>query len=222
VCQTDQLEKKFKSKTLCSVLNYITASHNGVTEMELVDLLSCNNEFFSDYYDGFGLPAILRFPTYLWLLIKYQLGMSHLNFDFDISISRFIFILRLFISGDLLSQKYMDNKVTYYWSYDCIKKAMKQRFFNKVELIRVCHKDIANYFLESFVETKPLVDMNKNMQIRFLKFFFIFYTSPTSSSFIVLSLCTEMKKPNGLFVNNHFFTRRSNTTIDVLTNCGIT
>ncbi|RNA04607.1 NACHT and WD repeat domain-containing 1 isoform X1 [Brachionus plicatilis] len=43
---------------------------------------------------------------------------------------------------------------------------MKQRYFNRVEQIRTCHKDIANYFLESFVETKPLVDMNKNMQIR--------------------------------------------------------
>lgn len=43
---------------------------------------------------------------------------------------------------------------------------MKQRYFNKVDQIRICHKDMANYFLESFVETKPLIDMNKNMQIR--------------------------------------------------------
>jgi hypothetical protein len=61
----------------------------------------------------------------------------------------------------------MDNKVTYSWSYDCIKKTMKQRYFVKVEQIRVCHKDMANYYLESFVETKPLVNMNKNMQIRY-------------------------------------------------------
>jgi hypothetical protein len=60
----------------------------------------------------------------------------------------------------------MDNKITYCWSNDCVKKFMKQKYFNKVETIRACHKDIANYFLESFVETKPLVDMSKNMQIR--------------------------------------------------------
>jgi hypothetical protein len=66
----------------------------------------------------------------------------------------------------MLTQKYMDNKITYSWSYDCIKKIMKQTYFNKVDIIRSCHKDIANYFLESFVLTKPLVDMNKNLQIR--------------------------------------------------------
>ena len=60
----------------------------------------------------------------------------------------------------------MDNKITYYWSYECVKKLMKQIYFNKVETIRSCHKDIANYFLESFVQTKPIVDMSKNMQIR--------------------------------------------------------
>lgn len=71
----------------------------------------------------------------------------------------------LFI-GDLLTTKYLDNKVTWTWSYDCVKKMMKQRFFNKVDQIRLCHKDMANYYLESFVETKPLVDMVKNTQIR--------------------------------------------------------
>ena len=61
----------------------------------------------------------------------------------------------------------MDNKITYFWCNDLVKKIMKQRYLNKVDQIRTCHKDMANYFLESFVETKPLVDMNKNMQIRF-------------------------------------------------------
>lgn len=64
----------------------------------------------------------------------------------------------------------MDNKVTFCWSSDCVKKMMKQKYFNKVDQIRTCHKDIANYYLESFVETKPLVDMNKNMQIRYVNY----------------------------------------------------
>lgn len=43
---------------------------------------------------------------------------------------------------------------------------MKQRYLNKVDQIRQCHKDMANYFLESFIETKPLVDMNRNLHLR--------------------------------------------------------
>ena len=60
----------------------------------------------------------------------------------------------------------MDNKVTFVWSNELIKKLMKQRYFNKVENIRLCHKDIANYFLEAFVESKPYIDINRNLQIR--------------------------------------------------------
>ncbi len=137
----DYLETKFNLKTLKSIFNYITAARNGITEMELIDLLSCNNEFFSHYYSNTDLPRILRFPIYQWLLIKYQLN-------------------------DLLCTKFMDNKVTLCWSHDCVKKFMKQRYFSKSEQMRSCHKDLANYFLESFVETKPLVNMNRNMQIR--------------------------------------------------------
>ena len=57
-----------------SIFNYITAAHNGITEMELLDLLSCNNEFFSDFYSDVDLPPILRFPTSLWIFVKSHLG----------------------------------------------------------------------------------------------------------------------------------------------------
>jgi hypothetical protein len=135
------LEKKFNAKLLSFVFNYITASHNGITELELLDLLSCNNDFFTDYYSNKELPSMLRFPLAVWLLIKYQLS-------------------------DLLTKKYLDNKIVYCWRHECIKKIMKQRYFNKVDQIRNCHKDIANYFLESFIDKKPLIDMSHNMQIR--------------------------------------------------------
>ena len=135
------LEKKFNSKLLSLIFNYITASHNGITELELLDLLSCNNDFFTEYYSNKELPSMLRFPLAIWLLIKYQLS-------------------------DLLTKKYLDNKITYCWRHECIKKIMKQKYFNKVDQIRNCHKDIANYFLESFIDKKPLIDMSHNMQIR--------------------------------------------------------
>lgn len=47
---------------------------------------------------------------------------------------------------------------------------MKQKYLKKVEDIRVAHRDIANYFLEAFIESKPLVDMTRNVQIRYLNY----------------------------------------------------
>lgn len=71
---TDAIEKKFNPKMLSIIFNYISASHNGVTEMELVDLLSCNNEFFTEFYTDSSLPSVLRFPTALWIILKFHLG----------------------------------------------------------------------------------------------------------------------------------------------------
>jgi hypothetical protein len=130
------------------IFNYITASHHGLTEMEIVDLLSCSNDFFIEYYSNTDLPAILRFPIALWLVVKHQLG-------------------------DLLAQKYLDNKLTLMWGFDCVKKILKQKYFNKVDLIRMCHKDLTNYYLEAFVESKPLVDMAKSIQIRLVTQFIL-------------------------------------------------
>jgi NACHT domain- and WD repeat-containing protein len=137
----DSLEEKFNSKILSLIFNYITAAHNGISEMELLDLLSCNNDFFTEYYSARDLPVILRFPIALWILVKSYLG-------------------------GLIAEKYMDNKVTYFWSNELVRRIMKQQYFNKVNLVRSCHKEMANYFLEAFVETKPLVDMNRHLHKR--------------------------------------------------------
>lgn len=135
------LENIFNYKIVYFIANYLNASHNGLTEIELIDVLSCNNEFFFEYYSHLNFPRCLRFPQLLWIYFKNE---------FDL----------------FLIKKYNDNQLTLTWKYECIKKIMKQTYFNKVENVRVFHKDLANYFLESFVETKPLIDMNKNIQLR--------------------------------------------------------
>jgi hypothetical protein len=42
--------------------------------MELFDILSCNNEFFFDYYTHLNLPSNFRFPPALWIFVKNELG----------------------------------------------------------------------------------------------------------------------------------------------------
>ena len=69
--------------------------------------------------------------------------------------------------GPLLSARYFDLKVVICWSHSFIRRHMKQKYLKRVEDIRVAHRDIANYFLEAFIESKPLVDMKRNVQIRY-------------------------------------------------------
>ena len=43
---------------------------------------------------------------------------------------------------------------------------MKNKFLQNIDQIRLTHKDMVNYFLESFIDSKPLIDLNQNLQIR--------------------------------------------------------
>ncbi len=109
--------------------------------MELLDLLSCNNSILFNIYTSTELPSLLRFPCSHWLRIKNCLG-------------------------DLLIKRFLDNKITYNWSNQLVKRIMKHKYFNNVEQIRLCHKDMANYYLETFLDSKPLIDLMRNIQIR--------------------------------------------------------
>ncbi|CAF2527174.1 unnamed protein product [Rotaria sp. Silwood2] len=137
----DHCERKFGSKICACVFNYISSSQSAIHELELIDILSCNNDFFLEYFQK-DLPKHLRFPSSLWIAFKYTLG-------------------------PLLSVKYFDLKIVMCWSHSFIRRLMKQKYLKKVEDIRFAHRDIANYFLEAFIESKPLVDMNRNIQIRY-------------------------------------------------------
>ncbi|CAF3115487.1 unnamed protein product [Rotaria socialis] len=136
----DHCEKKFGTKICALIFNYISSSQSAIHELELLDILSCNNEFFLEYFQK-NLPKYLRFPPSLWIAVKYLLG-------------------------PLLSVRYFDSKVVICWSHSFIRRHMKQKYLKRVEDIRFAHRDMSNYFLEAFIESKPLVDMNRNVQLR--------------------------------------------------------
>ena len=64
-----------------------------------------------------------------------------------------------------MSIKFIDNKVTYSWRNKLIKKVMKQKYFNNVDHIRLCHKDIANYYLETYIDSKPFIEASRSVNI---------------------------------------------------------
>ena len=74
--------------------------------------------------------------------------------------------MSLCFPGPLLSEKYFDLKVVFSWSHSFIRRHMKQKYLKKVDDIRLAHRDITNYFLQAFIESKPLVDIARNIQIR--------------------------------------------------------
>jgi len=74
----DHCERKFGPKICAFIFNYISSSHTAINEIELLDILSCNNDFFLEYFQK-DLPKYLRFPPSLWIAMKYTLGKYERN-----------------------------------------------------------------------------------------------------------------------------------------------
>ena len=80
----DCLERKFGKKLVETIALYISLSQFGLTEMELLDLLSCNNDII--HLESELVPKWHRFESSVWIAMRYGLGKisleSNMNRDF--------------------------------------------------------------------------------------------------------------------------------------------
>ena len=67
-----ELEGKFGETVVSHTLGYITCGLNGLTEVELEDALSCDDETLDEVYQYHNPPVegIIRFPPVVWVRIK--------------------------------------------------------------------------------------------------------------------------------------------------------
>lgn len=69
----DQLERRHGKILVSHALAYISASKNGLTEPELEDLLSLDDEVLNDVYQ-YWTPPVRRLPPLLWIRIRSDIG----------------------------------------------------------------------------------------------------------------------------------------------------
>ena len=69
------LENKFGSTLVRFALGYITVSREGLSQVELEDALSCNDQVLNEVYQYHNPPAeaIVRIPPLLWARISYDM-----------------------------------------------------------------------------------------------------------------------------------------------------
>lgn len=60
------MENRFGKTLVASVISYLVSGYHGVSESELLDLLSCNNQVLLHTFAR-DMPCVLRFPIVLWL-----------------------------------------------------------------------------------------------------------------------------------------------------------
>ena len=69
-----QLQTRYGTKLIHHALGYITAAKNGLSEGELEDVLSCDEEVLDELFEYF-CPPIRRIPPLLWIRVRNELGM---------------------------------------------------------------------------------------------------------------------------------------------------
>ena len=73
VSRLEMLEERYGVQTVSGVLRYLCATPTGITELELLDVLSCDNDVVTRLIDVTNADQI-RFPYVVWLRMKSELG----------------------------------------------------------------------------------------------------------------------------------------------------
>ncbi|XP_070545412.1 protein qui-1-like [Ptychodera flava] len=140
ICRIFQhLEERYGSNVIQHMMRYLTAPNHGITEVELLDLLTCNDEVINTVYPQ-HLPPVLRFPHRLWASIKRDLG-------------------------SLICEVNMDNKTLLRWSNAILRDAARTKYlYTKTNKV-MCHRDFAELFLQTWVKQKPLNLPNRETEV---------------------------------------------------------
>ncbi|CAH1794783.1 unnamed protein product [Owenia fusiformis] len=135
----EALEKRYTVEIIAPLCRYIACSNMGVTELEIIDIMSCTNESILAFH-GPKLPVVLRFPYSTWSDIRHDLGI-------------------------MLEQRETAGSTLFSWRNQTIKSVVKVRYLQTVETLKQNHKALAELFLETWIDGRPLVDPDLDLQI---------------------------------------------------------
>ena len=138
----EKLEARYGVTLVHHALAYITAAKSGLSETELEDILSCDDDVLDEVFD-FWLPPIRRIPPLLWVRIRDDLGMY-------------------------LMEKGSDDITVYGWYHRQFRETAATRYLDggSKPFRPQAHKAIADYFEEKWVNGKPWWPRKKTRAIK--------------------------------------------------------
>ncbi|CAI9735288.1 and WD repeat domain-containing 2-like [Octopus vulgaris] len=135
----ENLERKFGKTLVQFALGYLTISLNGLTELELIDALSCNNEVLNAIFEMNDPPSrkIINLPPFLWARIYHDIR-------------------------DYLTGRFSHGKSTFYWYHRQFIEAASRRYTQNEENL---HADLAEIFACESNIKKDLILQQRNWVI---------------------------------------------------------
>ncbi|CAI2730300.1 unnamed protein product [Schistosoma spindalis] len=109
-------------------ISYITASRRGLSEAEIVDLLSLDDEVLRDVFEH-HLPPQVRAPPFVWTRLRNALGSN-------------------------LAEREADGIVVLFWYHRQFIEAAQDCYLSDINHRRKIHSNIADYFLGKWAGVK--------------------------------------------------------------------
>ncbi|CAH8514683.1 unnamed protein product [Schistosoma turkestanicum] len=109
-------------------ISYITASRRGMSEAEIVDLLSLDDEVLRDVFEH-HLPPQVRAPPFVWTRLRNALGSN-------------------------LVEREADGIVVVFWYHRQFIEAAQDYYLSDINHRRKIHSNIADYFLGKWAGVK--------------------------------------------------------------------
>ena len=130
----DRLERIHGKMLVSHALAYISASKNGLTESELEDLLSLDDDVLNDVYQ-YWTPPVRRLPPLIWLRARSDLG-------------------------DYLVERGSDDARVSFWYHRQFIEVSRERYLQQQELVKF-HSNMAEYFQGTWSGGKKKPFVNK-------------------------------------------------------------
>lgn len=137
-----QMEIKFGESLVRRALGYITASRNGVTDHEMLDLLSLDDAVMSDVASNFTLVR-RRVPPSLWLRLRKELDAY-------------------------LIEASADNVQTLQWAHSQFSEAANERYLRQKDKAPSYHKAMSEYFMGMWTDKPKPYPGNDKGSLRYV------------------------------------------------------
>ncbi|XP_070532605.1 NACHT domain- and WD repeat-containing protein 1-like isoform X2 [Ptychodera flava] len=161
-------------------LGYITAARSGVTESELLDLLSLDDLVLGDVSNHFPLP-VRRFPPVLWMRLRHDLQWY-------------------------LVEHSADYEWTYQWSHVQLHQAAVERYLNQKDKAPSYHTALSELFMGVWADKKKPYPGRDAGSLRYVDSQALSHTivSPTGKVKTLFNLRTVNELPYHLINSNQF------------------
>ena len=138
------LEDQYGRTLVRRALGCITAAKGGLTEAELEDVLSLDNDVLNEVYQYWDPPdkSILRLPALLWKRIRYELS-------------------------DYLVEQHADGKTVFAWYHRQFIESARAIYLKDEETRWSIHQALSEYFegIWSGKECKPITLVHRNLNL---------------------------------------------------------